>query len=231
METSQEKYQIVNNALPGFNNDVVAAFNNSYSAKPISNKKFQKKTKEYKVVATKRALSVIRNIFAIVIAFMMSMFMQGLIADTFVVGLLSFTVAMLLLMNTRAESKFLNFIKILCLLGFSAGWCILFYNNCAPILLIQHYVLACIIVGIVSFIVAIILIYVAETNGANNLIKLLFNVLGQTFFFACGILVYAILVNWINVPHGISAVLVVIAYGFFSLCTTFVSGYSFDNKR
>ena len=227
-ETSQEKYQIVNHALPGFNNDVVAVFNNSYSAKPIPNKKFQKKTKEYKVAAAKRAFCVIRNIFAIMIAIMMTMFMQGLIADTFVVGVLSFTTVMLLLMNTRTKSKFLNFIKILCLLGFSIGWCILFYNYCEAMILMNHYIIKCIIAGVVSFIVVIILICIAINDMAFNLTKLFANIFGQVFFFACGILVYAILVNFLGFSGGVSAVISVIAYGFFSLCVTFCSEYIWD---
>ena len=231
-ETSYDTYQNMNNLLPDCDKKASVVLNNTYSAKPIPNKKFQKKTKEYKVAATKRALGITRNILAVGIAFVMAMFMQGIIADTFVVGLLSFTTVMLLLMNTRTKSALLNFIKILCLLGFSIGWCILFYNYCGDMIMIQHYIIICIIVGVVSLILAGIMIAIAENacgdTGVNNLTKLLLNAFGQIFFYACGILVYAILVNWIGIPSGVSAIITVIAFGFFSLCTTFASGCAYN---
>ena len=85
---------------------------------------------------------------------------------------------------------------------------------------------------IVSLIMLGVFFSIAENDHknkvVNNLTKLLMNAFGQIFFFACGILVYAILVNWLGISSRVSAIISVIAYGFFSLCTTFVTGCAYN---
>jgi biotin transporter BioY len=102
--------------------------------------------------------------------------------------------------------------------------------------MMKNYVINCIIAGIESLILFFIFLFIVigasvdERKKVNNLTKLLMNACGQTFIFACGVLIYAILINWIGIPQGISAVITVVAFGFFSLIATFVTTLPYDKE-
>jgi hypothetical protein len=150
----------------------------------------------------------------------MAPFMQGMVADTFAVGLLAFAITTILIMNNDAESWFFKLVKNVCCLSIAAGVCILFYNSCQSIVSMSHYIIGSIIVGVVSM---IIFIACSPSDGVKvgNFKRTMVRISGCIFFFAIAILVYALLYKLIGISHPISAIITTVAYALIAIAAAY----------
>ena len=214
---SEDVYEDTVKRLPVFTEAVNEVKTVNYSAKPIAaaTPKSKKNGKPGTV------LGATRNVLAIIAGWFVASFMQGVIADTFVIGLLSFATTSLLIMNNDVEAGIFKLAKNICCISIGVGFCILFYNSCETIVYMDHYIIGSIIVGVISMIIfGVCLPSKGTTTG--NFKRTMTRIFGCVFFFAVAILVYAFLYKFIGLSHTFSAIVTVVAYALFA----FVSAYS-----
>lgn len=122
-EVSSESENIYDNTtkfLPEFIDTVYKVKECEYNAKPIL-----VTTKEAKETGTASPLlDYARNMLAIVLGLFASYFTQKLITENFVIGLITFAIVTLLVMNNHTESKLFKLVKNLCCFAICAGFSI-----------------------------------------------------------------------------------------------------------
>jgi len=204
--------------LPVFTEAVDEVKAAHYSAKPVvAGPKSRQNGKPGTV------LGATRNVLAVLAGLFMAPVMQGMIADTFAVGLLAFAITTLLIMNQDAETGVFRLAKNICCISIAAGFCLLFYGSCETIVDMDHYVIGSIFIGVVSLILFGVCI---PDKGVKtgNFKRTMARIFGCVFFFTIALLVYEFLHRFIGIPHTVSAVITVVAYALFA----FVCAYSGD---
>lgn len=209
---SQNIYDETIKKLPAFIEAVDDVKDCDYNAMPIV-----VTTKETRNSGTSSSLlGASRNLLAIVLGLFMASFVQSIIPEGFVLGLLTFAITTLLIMNNDTESKIFKIVKNLCCLAVGGGFSILFHNSCKEIVYMNHYIIGSIVVGVIS-----LLCIPDKAKTSNNLKRTLSRVLGCIFFFAIGVLVFAFLYKFIGISYKVSSVITVILYAFFALVSAF----------
>lgn len=213
---SESIYEDTTNCLPAFTQAVNEVKSADFSVIPIL--ATSPKSKQGKKSGT--LLGETRNVLAIIAGLFMALFVHGMIADTFVVGLLTFATTTLFIMNNDSGAGFFKLVKIFCCISIACGFCVLFYNTCQFIVYRNHYIIGSMIVGIVS-----VMIFVAcipnKDERVGNFKCTLIRIFGCIFFFTTAVLVYAFLYKFIGIPHTVSAIITVIAYAFFAFGSAF----------
>ena len=216
---SEAVYEDTTKRLPVFVEAVDDVKNTRYSAKPI-------------VAATPKSsqsrqnggiLGATRNVLAMIAGLFMAPFIQGMVADTFVVGLLAFATTTLLIMNNDVKTGFFKLVKNICCILMGAGFCLLFWNTCQTIVYMNHYIISSIIIGFISMVVFGVSIP-SKGKNVGNIKRTMARFFGCVLFFTIAILVYAFLYKFIGIAHTISAILTVVAYALFA----FASAYAGD---
>lgn len=167
---------------------------------------------------TEKASSILknaRNIIAIVIGWFVSGFVSGMTNGSLAVSMIAFATAVLLVMDNDTKSKLFGFVKRISSLAVGTGFCILFYNSSSVIVYLNHYIIASIIVGVVSMIIWVICLTNKEKKS-GNLKRTSAKVFGCLFFFAIAVLVYAFLYKLIGISHTITVIITVILYAVFA---------------
>lgn len=224
---SQKTYTNTSKNLPAFSHAVAEIDSCDYKVTPIVAKppkhKHNRKNKNNK---PSTVLTAARNVFAIVLACFVSFFVLKVSVNPYennvAFGLISFTATVLLVMNTHTGSKLFNFIKIVCFLGLSIGTSMLFYIYCGYIIQWDYYIITCCAAALIS----IFLFGASIPDGAHqitNFRKMLINLFGYVFLFACGILIYSMLYNLIGISNYVSSIIAVVLYGICALIIPFVA--------
>lgn len=221
---SEVVYEDTTKRLPAFVEAVEEVKTANYSAEPIvdtSPKAKQSETTGGVVGATGGVVGATRNVLAIIVGLFMAPFMQDMIADTFVVGLLAFATTTLLIMNNDVTTGFFGLVKNICCISIGAGFSLLFWNTCQAIVYMNHYIIGSIIVCVVAMIILCGCVP-GEGEIIGNLRRTMMRIFCCVFFFALAILVYAFLYKFIGISHTISAILTVIAYALFAFLSAYI---------
>lgn len=219
---SEVVYEDTTKRLPAFVEAVEEVKTANYSAKPMVATSPKAKQSE----TTGGVVGATRNVLAIIVGLFMAPFMQDMIADTFVVGLLAFATTTLLIMNNDVTTGFFRLVKNICCISIPAGFSLLFWNTCQAIVYMNYYIIGSIIVCVVAMIIFSDC-FPGKGEIIGNLRRTMLRIFGCVSFFALAILVYAFLYKFIGIPHTISAILTVIAYAPFA----FVSADAGDYKN
>ncbi len=197
--------------LPAFTEAVDEVKSTNYSAKAIVAAAPKTQKAENPVLIS----DGIRIVLAIYVGIFMPPFMEGMIADTFVVGLLAFATATLLIMNNDVESGIFKLVKNICCISISTAFCFLFYNNCQTIVDMNHYIIGSIIIGFASMVICAECIP-SEGEKSGKFKRTMARIFGCVFAFAIAILVYAFLYKFIAISHKLSVGITMVAYAFFA---------------
>lgn len=214
---SETIYEDTERRLPAFTEAVKEVKSNEYSAKAIAAPvpKAQKNEK------SSTTLGVARNVFAIILGIFMVPFMQGMIAETFLVGLFAFSTTTLIIMDNNVKSGLFKLIKNICCLALAVAFCLLFYNNCQSIVSMDHYIIASIIISVV-FMVLIEICSPKKGKKSGSFRKTLVRILGCISFFAIAVLVYAFLYKFISLSHTVAVAMTLTGYAFCALAFVYV---------
>lgn len=215
---SQNIYDETTKKIPAFSesfNDIKSC---EYNAKPIA-----ATTKEKKKAGTSSSLSsAIRNVFATVLGAFMFNLIQGLVTESFVLGLFGFAITTLLIMNNDTKSLIFKLVKNTCYLVISVGFIMLFYDSCIHIVDMNHYIIGNIIIGVIAFVLSNMCISKNEKKP-NNLNRILVGVFGCTFFFTIAVLVFAFLYRSMEFSYQESRINTAILYAIFALLSPFLA--------
>ena len=149
-------------------------------------------------------------------------FIQGLVTENFVLGLLTFAITTLLVMNNDTESKIFKLVKNTCCLAISGSFITLFYNSCIHIVGMEHYIIGNIIIGVITFILTDICLS-EKDKTFNNLRRTLARVFMCIFLFTIAVLVFAFLYECIEFSYKVSANITVILYAIFAFPSSFIA--------
>ena len=214
---SQNVYESTTKKLPAFIDAVNEVNNCNYNTKPI--RAITKEARKNEAPST--LLEATQNVLAVVIGWFASWFVQGLVKDSFILGVLTFAVVTLIIMNNDTKSKPFKLIKNLGCIAIAGSFSIFFYKNCIGIVNMRHYIIFNIIIGVVSLVIFGTCIP-EEGKRFNNLNRTLAKVFGCISFFTIAILLFAFLYKLIRLPYTISVIVTVILYAFFALTAVFL---------
>ncbi len=208
---AQDIYEETTKKLPVLVETVDEIKSIDYHAKAVAAKSeaHSKDTETFSILKTAR------NIVAIVIGWIISSLVFDMTNGSFAVSMIAFATATLLVMDNDTESKLFGFVKRINGLAVSTGFCILFYNSSPVIVYMNHYIIASIIVGVVSMFIWVFCLPDKEKRS-GNLKRTFAKVFGCLFFFAIAVLVYAFQCKLIGAPHIVSVIITVILYAVFA---------------
>lgn len=218
-DESETIYNDTQKMLPVFSEAVHEVKEATYAAKPIVAK--SKNAKQ--VQKSSSTLGIARNVFAIFAGILMVPFAQGMFGESLIVEMLGFAITTLLIMDNDVDSGFFKLVKNIGCIGIVGSFCLMFYKNCQSIVFMNHYIIGCIILGIVSIIIFGICLP-GKGEKTNNLKRTAARIFGCIFFFSIAVLVYALLYKFIGISHTISVILTILAYALFA----FASAYAGD---
>lgn len=205
---SQNIYDETTEKLPAFIDAVNDVNSKEYNAKPIV--VTAKKTKNGKTSSS--LLSSVRNVLAIILGCFMASFVQYMIVESFVLGMETFAITTLLIINNDTDNKFFKIVKNLCCIAMGVGFGILFYKNCLDIVNISNYIIFNVIIGALSYIIFKICAS-RKSKKTNNFKRTLARVSSCIYNFAIAILSFAILFETFGLSYTIASIITVIIYG------------------
>ena len=213
---SQTVYEDTRNKLPAFTEAVNEVKNSNIKAKPVkitSTNLNQGKTTSI--------LNATRNVAAIIVGFFMAAFARGLFIDILPVGLIAFGATALLIMDNHPEAKIFKYEKNLMCISLTAGFSLLFYQRSLSIIFMKHYIIGCIIVGVISLVIAG---YASPSKGetTNNFKLTLARFFMSMFFFAIAVLIHAFVLKFLNLSSIFFFIIITIVYAFFALVSAFM---------
>lgn len=214
---SQTVYEDTRNRLPAFTEAFNDVKNSKISAKPIRNSPSQ--LMQGKTTSIPNAT---KNVAAIIVGFFASIVARSLFADILPVGLITLGTITALIMDSNPEAKLFKYEKNLMCISLAVGFSLLFYQRAPVFIFMKHYVIGCIIVGVLSLVIAG---YALPSNGAatNNIKRTLVRFFMSTFFFSIALLVYAFVLKFLNLTSIVFFVIITIAYAFFALISAFMA--------
>lgn len=165
-------------------------------------------------------LSVIRNIIALIIGFFMSIVACALIADTLPIGLIAFSATALLIMDNTPKAKLFKFIKNLTCIVMAAGFVLLFYQKALVAIYMEHYIIASLITGGISLVVAITT-FVSLEKKPNNFKRMIVRLLFSVFYFVLVLSVYAFLFKFLHFDSFLVFMIITLVYAIIELDVVF----------
>lgn len=213
-EAAEETYLTISEGLEKFNTQVQYIESYNLKAKPIQQKTVRKDKPRslYKY----RIFDAVRNIFAPVIALFFMVIGFGISGESLLVANLTFTISLLLLMNTRTEFKIFRFVRNIAYLALIAEFGMVLYKY-APIWTSSKYFW----IGdiLVLFISAYMLemSYPKNDRKASNLRKLFGRIMMCAMLFSLGLPIFKISWGWIGLSFNTSMIVLEILFAIFAL--------------
>lgn len=216
---SQVVYEDTVKQLPAFNEALDEVKNSKIRSKPIKPASVKhNQNKDTSILSA--ILSVIRNIIALIIGFFMSIVACALIADTLPIGLIAFSATALLIMDNTPKAKLFKFIKNLTCIVMAAGFVLLFYQKALVAIYMEHYIIASLITGGISLVVAITT-FVSLEKKPNNFKRMIVRLLFSVFYFVLVLSVYAFLFKFLHFDSFLVFMIITLVYAIIELDVVF----------
>ena len=218
---SQVVYEDTVKQLPAFNEALDEVKNSKIRSKPIKPASVKhNQNKDTSILSA--ILSVIRNIIALIIGFFMSIVACALILDILPVGLIAFSATALLIMDNTPKAKLFKFIKNLTCIVMAAGFVLLFYQKALVAIYMEHYIIASLITGGISLVVAITT-FVSLEKKPNNFKRMIVRLFSSIFSFVLALLIYAFAFKCLHFEGSYVLMIITTVYAIFEWDSVFPS--------
>lgn len=206
-------YNDTTKLLPAFAEQVKTIEQTQFIGKPIT-----VRSNIQTVATSSGGTKTLRNIFALIVGLIVSLFARGIFIDP-IVRVIVFSTVTLTIMDNSTKSPFFSLVKKCSCLALFISFTLLFYKICSSLLLVEHYVLKGIIISIVGFILFTVML--SSTGDALNSLKItLCRVCGCVCFAAIGILIYGFVARFLGLDFAVVKILITLLYCIFAWFST-----------
>lgn len=194
-DEAQNMYEETINRLPDFKNEMqkVESYHINVRTKAATIKKERGEDSSISYMP-----NIIRNIFALIAATIISMVARNVISDTYMCGSFAFVITALLVMATDKSPRLFKIIKYIISIVFAFNFCTLLYYNGEALIGTRFFLWLDLALVAIFFVLAGLTLY--NDKPCGNLRKLLQGVFLCLLFCAIALLLFALLRGLLKVP-------------------------------